>query len=122
MLEPRATRGWDGIMHGRALEKGRTQMGQSRNSGRQAQLDEKKRRAAGRNQTQGPDREAIRDAYSELPARGRTAGAFGKEGRTNPRGGQTAVASGGGGGATLPSRRTPVDVPRSRRPARKRTS
>jgi hypothetical protein len=97
-------------------------MGQSRNSGRQAQLDEKKRRAAGRNQTQGPDREAIRDAYSELPARGRTAGAFGKEGRANPRGGQTAVVSGGGGGATLPSQRTPVDVPRSRRPARKRTS
>jgi|SRR5688572_29708550 len=95
-------------------------MPQSRNSGRQADLDDRKRRAAGRQNTRGPEREAIRDAHSELPAPGKTSGAFGKEGRANPRGGQTAVVSGGGGGATVPSERAPVSVPRSQRSARKR--
>ena len=100
-------------------EKGRV-MPQSRNSGRQAELDEKKRRAAGRQNSNSPERRAIRDARGELPARGKTAGAFGKQNRANPRGGSNALTSSGGGGATGPSARAPVSVSRSARPARKR--
>src|SRR5687767_9200021 len=95
-------------------------MGQANNSGRRATLDDKKERAAGRRNTNSPEQEAIKDAFTENPARGKTAGAFGKDDRANPRGGSTAVISSGGGGATMPSKRAPVNVPRSSRPARKR--
>ena len=95
-------------------------MGQASNSGRQAQLDDKKRRAARRQNTNSPERNAIRNAHSEQPARGKTGGAFGKDGRANPRGGTDAVLSGGGGGATVPSKVAPISVSRSSRPARKR--
>ena len=95
-------------------------MPQSRNSGRQAALDEKKRRAAGRQNANSPERRAIRDAHGELPARGKTGGAFGKHNRANPRGGSDALTSSGAGGATVPSKRAPVSVSRSSRPARKR--
>ncbi len=95
-------------------------MPQDRNSSRQAELDDKKRRGAGRQNTNSPERTAIRDVHGAGPARGKTAGAFGKHGRANPRGGQTAIVSGGGGGAAVPSKDAPVDVPRSSRAARKR--
>ena len=95
-------------------------MPQSRNSGRRAELDEKKRRAAGRQNTNSPERRAIRDAHGELPARGKTAGAFGKQNRANRRGSSAALVGGGGGGATVPSKRAPTSVSRSSRAARKR--
>ena len=41
-------------------------MGQQRNRGRRSSLDEKKRRAAGRQQHE-PEREAIRDAFAPEP-------------------------------------------------------
>jgi hypothetical protein len=95
-------------------------MPQARNSGRRAELGEKKRRAAGRQNSNSPERRAIRDANGERPARGKTGGAFGKHNRANPRGGQDAVLSSGAGGATVPSQRAPVSVSRSSRGTRKR--
>jgi hypothetical protein len=97
-------------------------MPQSRNSGRRAELDEKKRRAAGRQNTNSPERRAIRDAHGELHARGKTAGAFGKQNRANPRGGSNALTTSGGGGATMPSDRAPISVSRTSRAARKRSA
>jgi hypothetical protein len=52
-------------------------MGQAANSGRNASLDSKKLRAAGRQQ-HDPRQEAIADAGGFDYPRGRTAGAFGK--------------------------------------------
>jgi hypothetical protein len=52
-------------------------MGQAANSGRNASLDAKKLRAAGRQQ-HNPWQEAIADAVGQELPRGRTAGAFGK--------------------------------------------
>ena len=95
-------------------------MAQSRNSGRRAELDEKKRRAAGRQNSNSPERRAIRDAHREMPARGKTRGAFGKQNRANPRGGSGALTGSGGGGATVPSARAPVGIPRSSRATRNR--
>lgn len=60
-------------------------MGQKANGGRQASLDEKKSRSAGRRNEAG--RDAILDAKDERPARGKTGG-----------------ASGGGGSRRAPSR------------------
>lgn len=54
-------------------------MGQANNSGRNASLDNKKLRAAGRQQ-HDPVIEAILDAQAPLPAKGQTGGAFGREG------------------------------------------
>lgn len=58
-------------------------MGQRANSGRNATLDEKKRRAAGRSKQESPQRRQVRDARSEDFAKGKTAGAFGKGWMTN---------------------------------------
>ena len=97
-------------------------MGQAANSNRQAKLDEKKTRAAGR---QGNARRMeIRDSAVEEFAKGKTSGAFGKQGKANPRGGSFTRGAGGGGGASSRPRaaanaaKTPVG--RSKRPARKR--
>jgi hypothetical protein len=46
------------------------------NRGRNATLDEKKRRAAGRKE-RTPEREAIRDPSGRRPTKGKTGGAFG---------------------------------------------
>ena len=97
-------------------------MGQAANSNRQAELDEKKTRAAGR---QGNARRMeIRDAGVEEFAKGKTSGAFGRQGKANPHTGSHTRGAGGGGGAPARPRaaanasKTPTG--RSKRPARKR--
>src|SRR6476661_6639090 len=50
-----------------------TRMGQAANSNRNASLDDRKTRAAGRN----TDRKAIREAVNPPPMKGNTGGAFG---------------------------------------------
>jgi hypothetical protein len=58
-------------------------MGQAANSGRNASLDNKKQRAAGRQQST-PESEAIRDfGGADEHVKGRTGGAFGKSGMAN---------------------------------------
>jgi hypothetical protein len=99
-----------------------TSMGQARNSNRNAKLDEKKNRAAGR---QARDvRMEIRDAKSEQFAKGKTAGASGKGGTANrPTGGYTQGAGGGGGAGSRPRAAAVAakdKVGRPSRPARKR--
>jgi hypothetical protein len=85
-------------------------MGQRANSGRNASLDQKKSRAAGRKQND-PAREAITGRQEAPPV----PGAFGKEGRANRRGNvATFVAGDTGGGAAVPK------TGPSTRPARKR--
>ena len=84
-------------------------MGQARNSGRRASLDDQKRRAAGREQNM-PESRAIRDAYTELPARGRAGGAFGKAGQAHR------------AGAPRRAKDAAVTTPRSSRPPRKRSA
>ena len=75
-------------------------MGQASNSGRNASLDEKKQRAAGREQNE-PSNEAITDRQEHPPV----AGAFGREGEPNRRGDNdggnfvTGDTSGSSGGA-----------------------
>lgn len=97
-------------------------MGQQANSNRQSQLDQKKTRAAGRQQN--AVRSEVRDAMDEQFAKGKTGGSFGKDGKANRRGGAFTRGAGGGGGAsTRPAAaanaaKTPVG--RSTRPARKR--
>jgi hypothetical protein len=61
-------------------------MGQAANSGRNASLDEKKRRAAGRS-TGSKILNPLRDDALEVPAKGQTGGAFGSAGRSGPTGG-----------------------------------
>jgi hypothetical protein len=78
-------------------------MGQQANSGRNATLDEKKERAAGRQQQHSSQAERIKDAYDENFSKGKTGGA----------GGQTAKAD------RITASKT-VSVGRSSRPARKR--
>jgi hypothetical protein len=89
-------------------------MGQRANSGRNAKLDEKKERAAGRQQN-SPSRKAITDRQETPPA----GGAFGREGKAKRRGNRggtmiTGDRSGSGGG------RATENIGRSTRPARKR--
>jgi hypothetical protein len=67
-------------------------MGQSANNNRNANLDDKKKRAAGRSQ-HDPAREAIKDNQSPLPAKGKTAGATGSPEHAH----DTAPPPGGGG-------------------------
>ena len=101
-------------------------MGQAANNGgRQAKLDEKKTRAAGRTGRTGQNRRSeILDRASEQPAKGKTAGAFGKGGTANPRG-RTGNTRGGGGGGGSMSRPKDAQIAgkvktgRSTRPARK---
>lgn len=88
-------------------------MGQRANSGRNASLDDKKGRAAGRQQN-SPSRKAITDREEAPPV----AGAFGKEGKANRRTGATSFIAGDTGGGSG----GPADpkMGRSTRPARKR--
>lgn len=79
-------------------------MGQRANSKRNATLDDKKRRAAGRSG------EAKQSDRMERPAKGRTGGASGR-GKANP--------MGEGGNATRQNARV-ASVGRSTRPAKKR--
>jgi hypothetical protein len=93
-------------------------MGQAANNGgRQAKLDEKKTRAAGR-QPQAV-RKQVKDAFEEQPAKGKAGGAFGKNDRANRT--NIGFTQGAGGGGGTPSRpyASPDKVGRSKRPARK---
>jgi hypothetical protein len=92
-------------------------MGQERNSGRQAKLDEKHSRAAGRRNQQSPERQAVKDWQRPVPAKGKTAGAFGKDNKANRR--DSGAVRGGSGSSSL-ARDSAVTTPRSKRPARKR--
>src|SRR4051794_24560169 len=97
-------------------------MGQARNSNRRSNLDEKKPRAAGRQERDV--RIQIRDAKVEQHAKGKTGGASGKSGTANrPTGGYTQGAGGGGGAGSRPRAAAVAakdNVGRSTRPARKR--
>ena len=89
-------------------------MGQRANSGRNASLDNKKGRSAGRQQN-APSRKAITDRQEAPPV----PGAFGREGKANRRGNRggtmvTGDRSGSGGGAAT------ENIGSSRRPAKKR--
>jgi hypothetical protein len=68
-------------------------MGQKADNKRNAALDEKKVRAAGRASRTGqnkPGQGQIRDAAAPQPMKGKTGGAFGKTGRAEPRARATA--------------------------------
>jgi hypothetical protein len=90
-------------------------MGQEGNSGRQANLDEKKSRAAGQRKQNSPDQQSIKDWQRPMPAKGKTAGAFGKDNQAN-RGDSGAVR----GGSSARAKDASVATARSSRPARKR--
>ena len=91
---------------------------QAQNGGRQASLDGKKSRAAGRLKDTSPEREAIKDSVGLAKPQGSAGGAFGKKGVANRRGTGGTGEGGGGGGADAKSRI--VDVGRSTKRARKR--
>ena len=100
-------------------------MGQAANSGRQASLDEKKARAAGRRGK--ATRRQIKDSLDEQFAKGKTGGASGKHGRGGASqrrtAGNTQGAGGGGGAGSRPKDAAvaaKTKVSRSSRPARKR--
>jgi hypothetical protein len=93
---------------------------QAQSGGRNASLDNKKRRAAGRQKDASPERAAIKDSVGMAPQKGRAGGAFGKAGVANRRGTGGIGEGGGGGGADAKSRA--ADVGRSTKPARKRTT
>jgi len=77
-------------------------MGQAGNSNRRATLDDRKERAAGRNN----EREMIKDAVMPRDTKGRAGGAFGAGGKANRRSPDAA----------------PEGTGRSTRPARKRNA
>jgi hypothetical protein len=94
-------------------------MGQrANNGGRNAQLDQKKTRAAGRLKEKSPEREAIRDQFDEKPAKGATGGASGR-GKTNRKASPLSRGGGGGGANQSMDHAAPMDTPRSSRRARK---
>jgi len=76
-------------------------MGVGANSSRNKALNDRKRRAAGRQNTASPERKAILDAGGIAPAKGKAGGAFGKKGEAN----RPAAGShrGGGGGGASPN-------------------
>jgi len=84
-------------------------MGQKNDSGRNASLDEHKRRAAGRQNTNSPEQQAIADREF---TKGKTGGAF-----SNSR--PASATRDGGGGADADAR--DADVGKSTKPARKRS-
>jgi hypothetical protein len=95
-------------------------MGQAANSNRNASLDNKKERAAGRSGRTG-ERSSVRKAVEEPPMKGATGGAFGADGKANRMPAGFNRGGGGGGGTADPGRdeaRNPAG--RSKRPVRKR--
>ena len=91
-------------------------MGQAANSNRNASLDQKKRRAAGRGQSQ-PERRAILDAIDQ-DFKGQVGGASGKQGRANRGTPGNILGEGGGGGGATAGGRT-QDTGRSTKRTRK---
>ena len=93
-------------------------MGQAANSNRKASLDDKKVRAAGRNE----NHKQIRDAVDPKPTKGKTGGAFGADNNANRT--PTGFTRGGGGGGGAQSQAKDEvrnEAGRSTKPARKRT-
>ena len=79
-------------------------MGAGSNSNTNKSLNDRKRRAAGRQDDKSPEKEAIADSGEPQLAKGATGGAFGKVGQANRKSGNTQGSGGGGGGAaTNPS-------------------
>lgn len=98
-------------------------MGQRSDSGRNASLDEKKSRMAGRRGRTGqsaPGRDRVKDAVDELPMKGRTGGASGRDEMANRQGGVGTRGGGGGGGESSPAAASRITTAASKRPARKR--
>lgn len=98
-------------------------MGQRANSGRNASLDQKKDRMAGRGSRTGqaaPGRDAIKDSMSPAPMKGKTGGAHGRDNRANRKGGIESQGAGGGGGGPDPAASNHLSTGASTRPARKR--
>ena len=95
-------------------------MGAGANSSRNKALNDRKERAAGRQEDRGPAQEAIEDAGGVAPVKGksRAGGASGKEGQANRKPGNSLGEGGGGGGAATTS--DLQDVRPSSRPAKKR--
>jgi hypothetical protein len=93
-------------------------MGQAGNSNRRATLDDRKQRAAGRNN----ERETVKQAVMPRDMKGKTGGAFGAEGKANRRGNAAAPRGGGGAGGRAAPARDEVnrEAGRFTRPARKR--
>jgi hypothetical protein len=87
-------------------------MGQKNNSGRNATLDNKKVRAAGR--------DGQRHDQIDRPAKGKAAGAFGADSKANRRGGVQTQGAGGGGGGPTGVKNNHLTTGRSTKPARKR--
>ena len=93
-------------------------MGQESNSKRNASLDDKKQRAAGRHGRTGqnaPGRDAITGASA--PAAG---GAFGRDAKANREDSALSQGAGGGGGGPAPASANAFNTGASKRPARKR--
>jgi hypothetical protein len=58
-------------------------MGVGANSDKNKALNDRKERAAGRQEDRSPEREEIADAQTPVPAKGKTGGAFGRDGKAN---------------------------------------
>lgn len=80
-------------------------MGQAANTGRRAELDDRKRRAAGRSNERSPEIEQIRDFQQPLLAKGATGGAFGAQGMAIAKGEPIRRAVEAGAAPSLPPRR-----------------
>ena len=94
---------------------------QANNGGRRATLDEKKKRAAGRGQNT-PEREAIKDSVGLTRGKNQpVAGAHGRGGQANRKGGVGTQGGGGGGGEPTESGAAPINVGAAAKRARRRT-
>jgi hypothetical protein len=93
-------------------------MGQRANSGRNASLDQKKERMAGRSNTDSPQRQAVKDNAGVGRAKGAAGGAHGRGGLANRK--RTGVVGEGAGGGGASPKSDLIEAGRSTRPARKR--
>ena len=95
-------------------------MGQEADSRRNASLDEKKERAAGRMGRTGQNAPG-RDAIAEPPARS-AGGAFGADGKANREDTATSQGAGGGGGGPAPASANDFNTGAAKRGGRKRST
>lgn len=99
-------------------------MGQMADSGRNASLDEKKQRAAGRRGRTGQHdaaQEQIKDAATGDSGSRKTRGAFGGDGKASRAGGVGTRGGGGGGGESTMAKANHLNTGASKRTARKRS-
>jgi hypothetical protein len=89
-------------------------MGQRANSGRQASLDDKKERMAGRVE-QNPQLNAALDPDNSVDAKGKTPGAFGKDDHAHRNQATEGSGSGGGGGMNSQAHDSPLNTGASRK-------